>query len=156
MKTLTEFSGTTLTHAAQVWQEIKTKKPVTPESTPQPDQSPTTEFSALLKIEGERLQYLLTVLEIIGLKLNDLKRAIVFQLNSGEKAPPLAIQKEELYFLVEYYPSLSKPKSSPPHPEQSPQKKRGRLNKNTRKNNPPKGPSSLKQTSPLIIVKKTK
>lgn len=67
-----------------------------------------------LKLEGTRLEFMVSVLDIVGTKLNDLKRAIVYAPNEGEKAPQGLIQKGDHFYLVEYFASLNKP-AQPAH-----------------------------------------
>src|SRR4051812_43170715 len=101
MKTITEFPGMNLKNAAKARQDLITSGK-TPEELP-------AALGEILKLEGPRLEFLVTVLDIIGTKLNDLKRACVYAPNEGEKAPPGLLQKGDHYYLVEYFPSLSKP-----------------------------------------------
>jgi len=100
MKTLTEFPAMNLKNAAKVKQEL-TASGKTPEELPQA-------FGESLKIEGDRLTYLLNALEIIGNRMEDLKRTVVYSLGENEKAPQGAVQKGDQYYLVEYYPALEK------------------------------------------------
>src|SRR4051794_10670040 len=99
MKTLTEFPCLILKTAAKTKQDLITGgKP--PEELPQA-------MSEMLKLEGDRLGFLLNALEMVGTKFNDLKRIVVYSLAEGEKASQGTIQKGEQSYLVEYYPQLA-------------------------------------------------
>jgi hypothetical protein len=99
MKTLTEVPGPNLKNAAKVKQDLATAGKM-----PQA-------LGEALKLEGDKLNYLLTAVEVVGEKQTDLKRVMVYALNEGEKAPHGALQKGEHYYLVEYFPSLNPPKA---------------------------------------------
>jgi hypothetical protein len=124
MKTLTEFPVMNLKNAIRTKQELVTSGK-TAEELPQA-------LGEVLKIEGDRLNWLINAVELVGTKQEDLKRVVVYGLNEGEKAPAHATQKGDQYYLVEYYPSLNKntgkghPKSDHPGQENRKGKKRGR------------------------------
>jgi len=99
MKTLTEFPGLNLKTAVKTRQDL-IGAGKSAEELPQA-------MGEALKLEGDRLGFLLSALEMIGTKLNDLKRVVVFSLGEGEKAPLGSIQKGEQSYLIEYYPSLA-------------------------------------------------
>jgi hypothetical protein len=115
MKTLTEFAVPTLKNAFQKKQEL-TAAGKTAEELP-------AAMGESLKLEGDKLTYLLAALDVVGEKTNDLKRVIVSALNEGEKAPSGAKLIGEKYFTVEYYPSLHK--GGPRKPEEGRGDKRG-------------------------------
>ncbi|MCM2321735.1 MAG: hypothetical protein NDJ90_00560 [Oligoflexia bacterium] len=98
MKTLTEFAALTLKNATQTRQELLAAGK-TPEELPQA-------LGEALKLEGDKLAFLLAALDAVGTKLNDLKRVIVFALNEGETAPPRAFQKDDKFYVAEYFPPL--------------------------------------------------
>ncbi|MCM2276870.1 MAG: hypothetical protein NDJ89_02190 [Oligoflexia bacterium] len=98
MKTLTEFPAATLKNAFKAQQDLQTAGK-TPEELPQA-------LGEALKLEGDKLAYLFSALELVGPKLNDLKRVVVLSLNEGEKAPSKALQKEDKYFVAEYFPPM--------------------------------------------------
>src|SRR6185295_9282668 len=99
MKTLTEFAAPTLKNAAKVRQELVTAGK-TPEELP-------AAMGEALKLEGDKLTFMLAAIELVGEKVEDLKRVIVGALNEGEKAPSGATEKDGKQFVLEYYPSLS-------------------------------------------------
>ena len=103
MKTLTEFPGMNLKSSAKTRQELISGGKSPDELSPA--------MGEALKIEGNKLTFLLTSLEIVGTQLENLKRVVVFALNEGEKAPEGVIQKGEHFYLVEYYSSLSPAKA---------------------------------------------
>lgn len=106
MKTLTEFAGLNIKNAAKTKQEL-----IAGGKTPE---ELTAALGEALKVEGDRLTFLVNVLEFVGTKQNDLKRVVVFSLAEGEKAPLNAVQKGEHYYLIEYFPSMNqeKPRAS--------------------------------------------
>ena len=121
MKTLTEFFGMNLKQAAQTRKELMDSGKTPEELTPA--------LGEALKLEGERLNHLIQALEAVGTRLQDLKRVVVYALNEGEKAPQKAVQKGDHYYLVEYYPSLEKPKSQASSGRFDKDDKKGRRNK---------------------------
>src|SRR6476660_8274290 len=98
MKTLTEFAVVTLKNAAKTKQELTTAGK-TAEELP-------AAMGETLKLEGDKLTFVMNALEVVGAKFDDLKRVVVFTLAEGEKAPYGAIQKGEQYYSSEYYPPL--------------------------------------------------
>ena len=100
MRTITEFAAPTLKKAAQTKAELLSAGK-TAEELP-------AAMGEALKLEGEKLNYLMCALEVVGEKTNDLKRVIVASLNEGEKAPSSVKQMGEQYYTVEYYPSLNR------------------------------------------------
>jgi hypothetical protein len=121
MKTLTEFFGMNLKQAAQ------TRKALI-DSGKTPDEL-TAALGETLKLEGDRLNHLVQALEAVGNQLQDLKRVVVFRIQEGEKAPQKGVQKGEYYYLVEYYPSLEKPKTKKSFDQSEKGDKKGRKNK---------------------------
>lgn len=97
MKTLTEFASLHLKNAAKTKQELTTAGK-TAEELP-------AALGEALKIEGDKLTFLLHALELVQAKLADLKRVIVFTLAETEKPPANATKHGEHYYLVEFYPS---------------------------------------------------
>lgn len=95
MKTLTEFPIFSLKNASKVRQDLVAGGK-TPEELP-------AALGEQLKLEGDKLQWMSHCLEIVGEKMDQLKRVVVMSLAEGEKPPTGAIQKGEHYFLVEFY-----------------------------------------------------
>lgn len=118
MKTLTEFPGMNLKLAAKAKQDLLASGK-TAEELPQA-------MGEALKIEGDRLNFLLNALELVGTKLEDLKRTVVYSLAEGEKAPARTTQKGDHYYLVEYFPSLTKNEPSKNRGPQDGDKPKGR------------------------------
>jgi len=98
MKTLTEFVAVTLRTAAKTRAELTSGGKTIEELPPA--------MGEALKLEGDKLNFMMNALEVVGDRSDDLKRVIVFTLVEGEKAPTHAKQMGEHYYLVEYYPSL--------------------------------------------------
>jgi hypothetical protein len=99
MKTLTEFPSMSLKNAAKTRQDL-----IAGGKTPE---ELAAAMGEALKIEGDKLNFLLTALETIGTKLVDLKRVVVYAVAEGEKAPEGTLHKGEHAYLVEYYPSVN-------------------------------------------------
>ncbi|MFL5814487.1 MAG: hypothetical protein ACJ763_12995 [Bdellovibrionia bacterium] len=106
MKTLTEFAAVTLKNAAKTKQELTTAGK-TAEELP-------AAMGEALKVEGDKLTFLMNALEVVGDKLEDLKRVVVFTLGENEKAPYGAVLKGEQHYSTEYYPPLNPPKGKGP------------------------------------------
>ncbi|MGZ3686744.1 MAG: hypothetical protein ACXWP5_02335 [Bdellovibrionota bacterium] len=104
MKTITEFAAITLKNAAKSRDELTTAGKTTEEL--------PAALGEALKVEGDKLTHLMNGLELVGTKHGDLKRVVVFTLAEGEKPPAQAQQKGENWYLVEYYPSLEKPRNA--------------------------------------------
>lgn len=104
MKTITEFQSIQLKNAAQLKKDLATSGK-TPEELPQA-------LGETLKLEGDRLTFLLAAVETVDNKFQDLKRVLVMTLAEGEKAPHKALQKGDHWFVAEYYPPLA-PKGGP-------------------------------------------
>lgn len=100
MKTLTEFATPTLKNAHAKKQEL-TAAGKTAEELP-------AALGEALKIEGDKLTYLLAALELVGEKTHDLKRVVVSSLAEGEKAPSSAKLVGEKYYTVEHYAPINK------------------------------------------------
>jgi hypothetical protein len=103
MKTLTEFVAVTLRTAGKTRAELTAGGKTVEELPPA--------MGEALKLEGDKLTFMMNALEAVGDKTEDLKRVIVFTLSEGEKAPNHAKQMGEHYYVVEYYPSLTPKKS---------------------------------------------
>jgi hypothetical protein len=148
MKTITEFPSMSLKNAAKTKQDLIT-------SGKTPDELPAA-LGEALKVEGNRLEFLVAILDIVGTKLNDLKRAIVYAPNEGEKPPQGLLQKGDHFYLVEYFPSLAKP-AQPSHPsehgrnEKGDGKKRGKSSRDGKRSSESKGPG-FKRPDALVIV----
>jgi hypothetical protein len=104
MKTLTEFTAMSLKQASKLKADL-TQQGKTPEELP-------AALGEALKIEGDKLTFLLNALETVGTKVTDLKRVLVFSVAEGEKAPLGTLMKGEEGktngYIVEYYPSLDR------------------------------------------------
>jgi hypothetical protein len=103
MKTLTEVAAPNLKNAAKVKQDLAAAGK-TAEEMPQA-------LGEALKLEGDKLNFLINAVDLVGDKQTDLKRVVVYALNEGETAPKGVQQKGEHYYMVEYYPSLNPPKA---------------------------------------------
>ncbi len=138
MKTITEFPSLSLKNASKVKLELIASGK-TPEELPQA-------LGETLKLEGDKLSFLMSALEMVGAKQNDLKRVVVYALNEGEKAPEGTIQKENNTFLVEYYPpmgdkNLARGRQNDAHPGENSKGKRGKGRNDGRGDRkPPQGP----------------
>lgn len=99
MKTLTEFSASHIKLAT-----AKQKEFVAAGKTP--EEIPAL-IGADLKVEGDRLNSLMTALEMVGNKTNDIKRVVVSTVEENEKVPHPKFVKDGKYFLAEYYPPLA-------------------------------------------------
>jgi hypothetical protein len=100
MKTLTEFATPTLKTAIAKKQEL-TAAGKTAEELP-------AAMGEALKLEGDKLTYLLAALDVVGEKTHDLKRVIVAALNEGESAPSSARLIGDKYYTAEYYQNMSR------------------------------------------------
>lgn len=101
MKTLTEFAAPTLKNAIAKKQEL-TASGKTAEELP-------AAMGEALKLEGDKLTYLLAAIEATHEKINnDFKRVIVSSLTEGETAPSSARLIGEKYYTVESYPHTMK------------------------------------------------
>ncbi len=98
MKTLTEFTVSHLKSAAEKRQELTTAGK-TPEELP-------AALGEVLKLEGDKLNFVIHSLEAVEGKSQNLKRVVVLSLAEGEKAPGGAVQKGDHYYMLEYYPPL--------------------------------------------------
>lgn len=98
MKTITEFAGPTLKSAAKVKQDLVTAGK-TPEELPQA-------LGDALKIEGEKLGFILNALEVVGARMDNLKRVVILVPTEGEKITASGVQKGDQYYRSEYYPPV--------------------------------------------------
>lgn len=94
MKTITEFDGFKLAAAQKTKTEFLASGK-TAEELPQA-------MGEALKLEGDRLGYLLSALEIAEGR-EHLKRVVVWTLNEGETAPKNAVQKGDKYYTAEFF-----------------------------------------------------
>jgi hypothetical protein len=98
MKTITEFTGSALKNALKARQDlVATGK--TPEELP-------AALGEALKLEGDKLALIASVMDVVEKKMQDLKRVVVFTLQETEKAPSNAQKNGENYFSVEYFPPM--------------------------------------------------
>lgn len=95
MKTLTEFVAFSLKTAQKTKEELvaagKTAEVL------------TAAMGESLKLEGDKLSHLISALDAVESKWDDLKRVVVLALNEGEAAPQNARQVGSFAFLVEHY-----------------------------------------------------
>lgn len=88
MKAVTEFASFTLNAA------LKAKAALMAEGkSPEEIQE---SLGATYKLEGEKLGYFITALEVAAANADDLKRVLVVRLSEGEKAPAKALQTEDI------------------------------------------------------------
>lgn len=106
MKTVTEFPSPTLKIAAQTKKDLITAGK-TPEELPQA-------MGEALKLEGDKLKWMMDALDVVGPRLDGLKRVIVSRLNEGEAAPSQGKLVGEVVFVVENYaqPEKAQPKGN--------------------------------------------
>ena len=98
MKTITEFTATSLQAALKTKQELLGAGK-TAEELP-------AAMGEALKLEGEKLNLLISALEVIEKKPRDLKRVVVWSLQEGETPPRGTEQKGEHHFGIEYFPPM--------------------------------------------------
>ena len=101
MKTITEFPALNLKNAAKIRAEL-TASGKTAEELP-------AALGEALKLEGDKLTFMVAALDLIGTRHDDLKRVIVSVPREGEKPPTDAKQVGEHFYSVEFHPSLNKP-----------------------------------------------
>lgn len=88
MKAVTEFASFTLNAA------LKAKAALMAEGkSPEEIQE---SLGTTYKLEGEKLGYFITALEVAAANADDLKRVLVVRLAEGEKAPAKAMQTEDI------------------------------------------------------------
>lgn len=95
MKTLTEFDGFSLRNAMTKKQELLASGK-TPEELPQA-------MGEALKVEGDRLSFLLAALAVIEGRSDNLKRVVVYSVDEGKAAPKGTVEKDGKHFLAEYF-----------------------------------------------------
>lgn len=95
MKVVTEFANFTLNKALQT----KTALAGEGKSPEEIQQS----LGEAFKLEGEKLGYLMTAIDIASQNKEGLKRVLVMSLNEGEKPPAKASKVEEMYFVPEMH-----------------------------------------------------
>ena len=106
MKTITEFAVLTLKNAAKTKAEL-TAAGKTPEELP-------AALGEALKLEGDKLNFIVNALEAVGPRLDDLKRVIVSSLAEGESAPSNSKKMgEHVYTIENYGPIGAKPQNQP-------------------------------------------
>ncbi len=104
MKTLTEFSATTLKTLQTQWDE-------TAQSGKTPEELPAA-FGETTKLEGDKLTWAQAALEMVKTARGAVKRILVMSAAEGEKAPAGAVQKGDHWFSIEYFPEAFR-KSAP-------------------------------------------
>jgi hypothetical protein len=100
MKTITEFPSMNLKNAVKLKQELMAGGKTAEELAPALGES--------LKLEGDRLNWMMAAVELVEKKLEDIKRVVVYSLAEGEKPSGHVVQKGEHCYLVEYYTSMNK------------------------------------------------
>lgn len=95
MKAITEFSVFTLTKALQVKTAL-----LADGKTPEEIQE---NLGQNLKMEGDKLNYLVQSLDVANENMTHLKRILVLKLDEGDKAPPKAVAGTEVHFVPEFF-----------------------------------------------------
>lgn len=95
MKTLTEFDGFALKNALAKKKEL-TDAGKTAEELP-------AALGEALKLEGDRLTFMMAAMEVAESRLDGLKRVVVYTVDEGKTAPKGAVQKGEKHYLAEYF-----------------------------------------------------
>lgn len=95
MKTLTEFDGFRLKTALEKKKELVAAGK-TAEELP-------AALGEALKLEGDKLTLMLNALELAEGKGQNLKRIVVFTIAEGKTAPSGAIQKNDKFYLAEFF-----------------------------------------------------
>lgn len=94
MKAVTEFSSILLNKA------MTTKNSLTAEGkTPEEVQ---TSLGETYKLEGDKLKYFVTALDVAAQNSKDLKRVMVVSLNEGESVPAKGTKIEEMCYIPEF------------------------------------------------------
>ena len=94
-KTITEFDGFRIKNALTTKKELAAAGK-TPEEIAQG-------LGEALKLEGDKLKWLLSALEVVEGREGSLKRVVVYAVEEGKTAPSGAVQKEDKHFLAEYF-----------------------------------------------------
>jgi hypothetical protein len=95
MRSVTEFASFTLNAVA------KTKAALTAEGkTPEEVQ---TSLGESLKLEGDKLKYLMAALDVAEANKENLKRVLVVALAEGENAPAKSVKVEEMHFVPDFH-----------------------------------------------------
>jgi hypothetical protein len=94
MKAVTEFASFTLSKALNAQAAL-----VAEGKTPEEIQ---TSLGASFKLEGEKLGYFITALDVASKNAESLKRVLVVRLNEGEAAPAKSTKVDEIYFVPEF------------------------------------------------------
>lgn len=104
MITITEFSAFTLTKANQAKDALAAEG-----KNPEEIQ---TNLGQSFKLEGEKLGYLMTSLEVATTNAQNLKRVVVVKLAEGERPPAKAVKVEEIHFVPEFIQTQAFAKSA--------------------------------------------
>jgi hypothetical protein len=127
MKSVTEFASFTLTKG------LSTKAALTTEGkTPEEIQQGLGEA---FKLEGDKLKYFITALDVASQHSENLKRVLVVSLAEGESAPSKATKVEELHFVPDFHVS-AKPAASADDKNRPRGKGGGRRGGNEKKGSP--------------------
>lgn len=94
-KTITEFDSFRLKNALNTKKELAAAGK-TPEEIP-------AALGEALKLEGDKLKWFLAALELAEARIDNLKRVVVYAAEEGKSAPSGAVQKEDKYFLAEFF-----------------------------------------------------
>jgi len=101
MKTLTEFAPIVLKNAAKTKAELVTAGK-TPEELP-------AAMGEALKIEGDKLTHLLNLLDIVGDRMDDLKRGLALAKSKDDEKVSDSIKTVgEHFYSIEYFPPVPK------------------------------------------------
>lgn len=95
MKAVTEFANFTLSQALKQKAALAAEGKTAEEIQEQLGQS--------FKLEGEKLGYFMTALEVAASNSENLKRVMVMKLNEGEAAPSKATLANELHYVPEFH-----------------------------------------------------
>ena len=101
MKTLTEFAPITLKNALKTKQEL-TAAGKTAEELP-------AAMGETLKLEGDKLGFIMTALDLAETRLEGLKRVLVMSLAEGENKPSDGVEKDGKIYLVEHDTAIATP-----------------------------------------------
>ncbi|MDZ4083363.1 MAG: hypothetical protein U1E10_10530 [Bdellovibrionales bacterium] len=103
MKAVTEFASFTLNAALKVRATLAAEG-----KSPEEIQA---SLGTTYKLEGEKLGYFLTALDVAEANAQDLKRVMVVRLNEGETAPAKAVQTEDIAVFPEALVKFVPPKA---------------------------------------------
>jgi hypothetical protein len=94
MKSVTEFWNVTLIKGINAKTALAAEGK-TPEEI-------STSLGEKFKMEGDKLKYFVSAIEVAGQNMEKLSRILVVSLNEGEKAPAKAVKVEEMHYVPEF------------------------------------------------------